>query len=364
MLVRDHPLVAFNSVAVAVEHHLTEREWSQADLAHVLGWSAQSLSDLLKRRSRLRPQDALDLSHALGRSPEEWLAIQSRDDLREANTDPDIVIRLRSIATRSRIASLLPSRELIRRGVLPGGNTIEMERAALDLLGIQSFDDQITFPASARRSAASARHSRMQLAWVAEVRSRLHPGLPSVASSSDLAEFGASLAGRIGTSEALRNLPARFAELGIGLTYVPAYAGAKIDGVCTIVDRSPLIAVSGRGGRLDKVTFTIAHELAHVALGHLESHPFFISDDEIDSDPKVDHQEAQADLLASHWLIPQFDDLKRQPISAARISEFADRHGIPGALVIGRLQREGLVPWNSQLNRSIPNVKEDLEAWT
>jgi HTH-type transcriptional regulator / antitoxin HigA len=57
----------------------------------------------------------------------------------------------------------------------------------------------------------------------------------------------------------LRRLP----EAGVRLVYVEAFPSSKMDGCAfALDDGSPVLGISGRGKRLDKVLFTLLHELA------------------------------------------------------------------------------------------------------
>lgn len=359
----DPSLPEFTSVSAAIGWHSEKRHWSQSDLARVLGWSTQALSDLINGRSRLRPSEALDLSKAFGGSAVDWLSTQVRSDVAHEFQLDGVSQRLSDIASRARVEEKLPTRELIRRGTLPDAGPSEIENAALELLEIDTFDDEIPFTASARRSDRDYLPSRHQLAWVAEARRKAPTELPPLAPDEALLSLGRSLSTAIRTQDDLRKLPKRFEELGVALIYVAPLSGSKIDGVCTIANSHPLIAISGRGGRADKVIFTIAHELAHLTLGHLDFQSMFVSDENSKSDTPTDVREDQADLQAANWLIADFDELRSRSITWSRIVDFAEKRGISESLVIGRLQKEGLIPWNSQFNKRIPSVMETLMSW-
>lgn len=355
----------YASLGEAIDTHLCNRSWTQADLAHVLGWPQQKLSDLANDRSPLRPDDALDLAEALGGTGTDWMMLKVRQSLNVAKGSRLAEERLTEIRQRTRVELLLPTREMIRRGMLPAGDAEDLERAACDLLEVRSLDEESPFNASARRSDQTEPLSRQQRAWIAEARRRLPKELGIVAPNSKLQSLGRSLATTVRTIEELQLLPDRFEAHGIGLVHIPQYMGGRIDGVCTVVDGHPLIAISGRGGRFDKVLFTIAHELAHVMLGHLSGTSMFISEPEetVGIKADADISETQADLCASQWLLPDFGTNETGPFTAERINQLAGQRGVNPGLVIGRLQREGRIPWSSRLNSLIPSVKEVLAGW-
>lgn len=106
---------------------------------------------------------------------------------------------------------------------------------------------------------------------------------------------------RLSTPEGFARLPALFAEAGVDLVYVEAFPGAKIDGCSFMLDHTPVIAISGRGKRLDKVLWTLLHEIAHVVLSHVSTEVLVESLDDSDHTNDV---ETNADEQAGKWLLP------------------------------------------------------------
>jgi HTH-type transcriptional regulator/antitoxin HigA len=69
------------------------------------------------------------------------------------------------------------------------------------------------------------------------------------------------------TAEDFAKLPDQMRDAGVRLGYVEALPGAKIDGCAMFLDGNPVVGLSGRGKRLDKVLFTLLHEIAHILRG-------------------------------------------------------------------------------------------------
>ncbi|WP_260619991.1 ImmA/IrrE family metallo-endopeptidase [Corynebacterium anserum] len=67
-----------------------------------------------------------------------------------------------------------------------------------------------------------------------------------------------------------------------------------------MVNGHPVIGISGRGKRLDKILFTILHEVAHILLDHIVDNGEVILDDLSDNSA---NNEAKADQLASELMI-------------------------------------------------------------
>lgn len=66
--------------------------------------------------------------------------------------------------------------------------------------------------------------------------------------------------------------------MGVRVVYVEALPGAKIDGCAMVIDGYPVIGLSGRGKRLDKVLFTLLHEIAHILRGHVDATHLIVED--------------------------------------------------------------------------------------
>ena len=96
-------------------------------------------------------------------------------------------------------------------------------------------------------------------------------------------------------------------------------------------------------------------------LGHSERGHLFISEA---GEPVDDRQEMDADALANAWLMPDVEALATGAITGQRVAAIAELTGVSEAIVIGRLQEIGLIPWNSLLNKRIPSVKEAVRMWS
>jgi HTH-type transcriptional regulator/antitoxin HigA len=131
------------------------------------------------------------------------------------------------------------------------------------------------------------------------------------------------------------------AKSGIHLLAEKHLPRTYLDGAALITpDERPLIALTLRYDRLDNFWFTLAHELAHVAL-HLEggAEAFF---DDLEAGG-TSPMERDADRLASDALIPesawQGARLNRHS-TAAQIRALSAELRISPAIVAGRIRHE------------------------
>ena len=134
-----------------------------------------------------------------------------------------------------------------------------------------------------------------------------------------------------------------------------------------IVDEMPVIGLSGRGKRLDKVLFTLVHEIAHLTNGHVKDDAPIIETIDVDDDPN-DHsheavQEREANETAAHWVLP--DGLPPLPdqLSGPWVSKAAQDADLAPIVLVGHLQHLRKLDWRTTLAKGAPNVDEVIARW-
>ena len=139
--------------------------------------------------------------------------------------------------------------------------------------------------------------------------------------------------------------------LGIPVVYLPNMGakGKKPEGMVTYVAGRPVVVLLKSNEMADWQLFTLAHELGHVARGHLELREgAAIVDEKVDEPlggaaPPADEQEAQANQFANAILIPSGPlKLVGQWPKAAELAAAArmqgESHGIsPGHVVLNAI---------------------------
>ena len=145
----------------------------------------------------------------------------------------------------------------------------------------------------------------------------------------------------------MADLPQRLAAVGVHLVFVEHLPGGKIDGAAFMHDANPVIAVSGRGKRFDKLFFALMHEIAHVLCGH--AHEGVALDDAADA-ASDDPCEVEANMLAEQLALGGRVRIPA-PISAAAVNAKAAALGVPYAFVVGNLQHQGVLDWRTTLAR-------------
>jgi len=148
---------------------------------------------------------------------------------------------------------------------------------------------------------------------------------------------------------ALRELCAR---AGVAVVFTPELPKTRVSGATRWLSADKaVIQLSLRYKRDDTLWFSFFHEAAHILLhsrrrGHLDT--------DQGTGSATPQEEAQANRFASDCLIPP-DDYQRIANShrdnPAIIGRFAREIGIAPGIVVGRLQYDGLIGWNSPSGR-------------
>ena len=128
------------------------------------------------------------------------------------------------------------------------------------------------------------------------------------------------------------------ASCGIALVFLPHIDGSFLHGASFYDGKHIVMGLTVRGHDADKFWFSLFHELCHVILGHI-----------CESQECSSLEEEKADTFAKNVLIPQekydsFIQLNR--LNKESIIEFADKIEIAPGIVLGRLQKEKLLPYN------------------
>ncbi|ARU47031.1 helix-turn-helix domain-containing protein [Corynebacterium silvaticum] len=339
---------------------LDARGWTQADFAEVLGRPAQFVSEVISGKKEITRESAAQIATALGTSAELWLKLQDSYLLWKQSQDSRTRENLDAVKTRARLRALAPVALLRKRGFITMADPEGQSNEVLRLFGMQSLDEEPTVRFAARRSNPDEAVTVLQRAWVACVKASARELEVAPYSRERLRRLAEQLSERARNPEAFADFQASFMEVGVKLIYVEAFPGGKLDGCALIVDETPVIGISGRWKRLDKVLFTILHETAHVLLGHVSEDGGVIIDD---LSEESQDEEMEADQLASELTISRPLPVVPERPSMTWAQTQAEALGVHPITLIGRLQNDGLLSWKTTLVRNAPNVTDQLKRW-
>ncbi len=131
---------------------------------------------------------------------------------------------------------------------------------------------------------------------------------------------------------------------GIKVVAVPHFRRTYLDGAALLNKKGePIIALSLRYDRLDNFWFTLAHELAHLALGHVNSVDGQCIIDDLDLRALQNKMEKDADELAEESLIPSKLWKSHPARNTCKLQDIEDltlKADIHKSIVAGRIRYE------------------------
>ena len=143
-------------------------------------------------------------------------------------------------------------------------------------------------------------------------------------------------------------------QCGVYLVYETNLPHTYINGVSyKITPDKAIIMISNKGKKDDILWFTFFHEIAHL-IKHSKKEVFIDSDNDIKNDI-----EYEADEYSRNILIPdnEYDDFVKttKKYTTNAICDFARKNNILPGIVVGRLQKNGIIKWN-QFNNLIIRI--------
>lgn len=321
---------------------LEEREMSQAELADRTGRPKKTINEIIQGKTAITPETALQLERVLGVPASFWL--KREQQYREFLARQDDTEHL---GQQVGWLNSVPWREMAKRGWIEQcDDTVDQLRAVLRFFGIASPNQWEAVAAAFRQSQAFAANEMAVAAWLREGE-RLAQAIDCAPFDADRFRHAlqeARALSRENPEQGFVRLPAICAPAGVAVVIVPELPQTRLCGAARwLTPTKALIQLSLRYKRDDQFWFSFFHEAGHILLhGKREAH----LDEE---DRERTEKEEQANRFAANLLIPPdalgvFLGQRRGPISQVQVEQFAAKLGIAPGIVVGRLQREKLLP--------------------
>ena len=332
-----------------IKEQLNDRFMSQKEFAARMDMSEKHISKLINGDVQLTPETAVRLEMVLGIPAKFWNNLEAiyREKLikvREEN----------SMDADAEIAKQFPYCEMAKLGWIEETREVKekvvnlrkyFEVVELSLLG----NEQITRIAC-RRLAITEKSDLALMAWAQEAKIK----------AREIQTLPINIKNLISAIPEIRNMTVQkpkdfcpkikkcLADCGIALVFLPHLKGSFLQGASFMDGNKIVVGLTVRGKDTDKFWFSLFHELAHIALGHVEKLNGTSEDDERSAD------KWSGDTLIS---ADDFEAFKSGgDYSEKSVIKFAKAQGIAPGIVVGRLQLEGMIKY-SMLN----NLKEKYE---
>lgn len=323
---------------------LEELGMTQADLADRIGRTKKPVNEIIKGKAPILSGTALQLERVLAIPARFW-----------TNAEGQYREFLAREEERQRLGGHLdwlkkiPVKKMVQAGWLPQRtDPVAALQDALNFFGVASpealsqIGDEKCL--AFRQSDVHQVDQYALLAWIrkGEITAQQQQCAPY-----DEKKFRSALAEiRKLTRQPVGVYAPRMAHLcaasGVALVIVAEIPGARAWGVTHwLSPDKAVLHLSLRGKTDDHLWFTFFHEAAHILL-HPKREIF------VEHNGTTDCREEEANRFASDLLIPPGDwqlVTRNRPNSAAAVQALAKQLGIASGILVGRLQREKLLPW-------------------
>lgn len=332
-----------------LEEILEERGMTQSELARRMDRPLKTINEVIKGKAAITPETALQLERVLGVSAAFW---NRRESLYRE------YLARRAEEDRLRVAvdwlQQLPLRDMVKHGwVRKAPDTAGQVREVLNFFGFASpkvWTDWCNgLQVAYRGSPAFTSNAAAVAAWLrqGEIEAQSIECQPY-----DEKKLRASIPWF--RSLTLKT-PAEFqpelvrgcAACGVAVVILPELRGTRLCGAARwLTPEKALVQLSLRHKTNDHLWFAFFHEMGHILL-HGKRESFLDAEEKHDGHDK----EEQADRFASDVLIPPlayrgFRQAHPRP-DAPTIQRFADEIGIAPGIVVGRLQHDAVIGWNT-----------------
>jgi HTH-type transcriptional regulator/antitoxin HigA len=332
-----------NAIAIAPGETLREqleiRGMSQKEFAARIGMTEKHISHLINGKVELTKDVALRLESVLGLPAHFWNNLEAiyREDLVRVKTELDY-------EKDEEIAGKMPYSKMASLGWIKRTRNInEKIRNLRSFFEVASlgFLEKLRVPGIAYRTAGVNATSDYSLAaWSQKARiearkltkqpiniERLKIYLPKIRSLT------------VKEPEIFcQELTSLLADCGVAIVFLPHINGSFIHGASFVDGKQIVVALTVRGKYADKFWFSLFHELDHIIEGHINN-PCGTNDE----------QESHANQFARDMLIPSNeyrDFIKQSDKDERAITTFAQKIGIDVGIVLGRLQKDNVIPYN------------------
>lgn len=325
-----------------IKEQLNDRGMSQKEFSVRMDMSEKHISRLINGEVKLTPDVAVRLEIVLGVPAIFWNNLEAiyREKLIKVAAE-------NAMDADTELARQFPYSEMASYGWIPHTKDIKEKvinlRKYFEVVALSLLKNEQITRLACRRLAITEKGDLALMAWAQEAKIKAR----NISTSPINIKGLLSVIPEIRKMTVLKpndfcpELKQALSDLGIALVFLPHLKGSFLQGATFLDGSKIVVGLTARGKDADKFWFSLFHELAHIVLGHVG---------QVNGTSEQD--EKDADLWAGNTLISDknFDLFKSQgDYSRQSVYEFSNTQGIAPGIVVGRMQREGLIKY-SMLN--------------
>lgn len=343
-----YPQIAFHP-GETLKEKLEELGMGPKEFAIRTGKPEKTILAILKCKSSITPEMAVQFEHVLKIPAHFWLNMQRTFDEFLAREERNELIKESADWARK-----FPIADMVKKGWLAKKGTIEEKTSELlaffSISNHSAWEDYYFNQQLKVAFRISLAHIKEPYAISAWLRKGELQAAELVSKPYDEKAFKESL---LEIKAIMARHPENFfgqlqrvcLNAGVKVVHTPCVNKAPISGSTRWLGDTPLIQLTGRYKRNDSFWFTFFHEAGHILLHGKKD--IFLED--IDYSEKDKQKENEADSFAVKWTLSKEEEdevLKRFNASENEIIKLAAKFNTHPAIIVGRLQHKGLLPYS------------------
>ncbi len=331
-----------------IREMLDDRNISQNEFAVRMGMSAKHISRLINGKVELTPDTALKLEYVLGMPASFWLNFEAlyRADLAKVRQENKLESEENFVKKIS--YSAFVSAGWVEKAATLWDKIVNL-RKLFEVSDLNYVFSEEFKKVAFRKLKNTEKSELMALAWChkarAEARSQELNKLNTERLKKRLNELKTLTNNSSPDLGAIRSL---LNDCGIAFIILPSLNGSGIHGASFANGKNVVLGLTDRGKTTDIFAFSLFHEIGHILKGDFWRCGELTSKDEDQAD------EFARDALITPAVYADF--VNKADYSKAAIVRLSEQENIDSGVVVGRLQKEGLVAYN-KLNELKHNVQ-------
>lgn len=323
---------------------IEEQSWAQAEFAQRTGYTTKHVSLLINGKAPITEETAIKLERVLGSTARFWLTREAQ--YREAvarKHEYDV------LATQADWLKFLPLKDMKKFSWVSEykhkGQQVAECLSFFGVASIKTWGIRYAEPIAAFKASDKFKNNAPAVsAWLRQgerVAAEIECGaFEKVAFKKVLTDLR-KLTNESDPNIFIPKLVEACSKVGVAIVIEPAPKGCTASGATRwLSSNKALLMLSLRHKTNDHLWFAFFHEAAHILLHGKKM--LFLEIQGLD-----DKHEQEADAFARDWLIPpeQAKGLELLTKTYDAVEAFAKKVGVAPAIVVGRMQNEGYLPW-------------------
>ena len=332
-----------NNIAIppgaTIREQLEGRNMSQKEFAQRMDMSEKHISHLINGKVELTHETALRLESVLGIPAKFWNNMEALYREQKARVLEELALEQDEV-----IASKMPYFECAKLGWLPPTRKIIEKihnlRKFFEVANLEVLEKMQIYAIAYRTAGANVKSDYAKAIWAQKARIEARSMRTDPINIRLLKDYIPQIRALTTLEPEVfcSKLESLLAQCGIALVFLPHIDGSFIHGAAFVEGNRIVLGLTVRGKYADMFWFSLFHELGHILYGHIAHNSV---DDE--------NNEIEADDFAKNVLIPpeKYDTyVERRDFSKSEILCFSNMISVAPGIVLGRLQKEGHIPFS------------------